>query len=292
MRVSNLSQIQIDKLKLQIEKSEILSRQLIEDAALSLPRTEKNILLNFRDLVYHLSGARVVNCESSLPQENYIDYDLADLSQNRTKLTDEQILWKIYFEMAFESFQKKMIPLELLDNLSFDDIISIRGPLFNAKFQQRYDQLLQIIIDALTPQKEDEILFDIIELENIRNELESTFEEIFINELSQFQKKATISNLKSLGNVTASVALGIIGFIPGVGAAASATSILKDSPSLFFNIGQTFRSSKNVNDFKSYLSAREKILNDKIQNSKLSDRSTMIEIVQFITNSILDKLKM
>jgi|AntAceMinimDraft_17_1070374.scaffolds.fasta_scaffold08201_1 hypothetical protein len=289
-QLKNVSNDEIQNIINEIESVDIFSRELIDSIAKNFTRNDRALLLNFRDLIYHMSGARVVNCESALPQENYIDYDLADLSHNRTKLSDEQILWKLYFEMALETLHKKMIPIEILDILSFQDILTIRKPLLEAGFQERYDSLINKIILGMQSQS-SKLLFNINELEQIRIKLKETFDIIFEEELSQFQKKLVKSDIKELGNVSSSVALGILGFIPGIGSIASALSVLKDSPSLIFNIGQSYTSLKSLSNFEDYISKREKILREKILMANISDKSLMLEAVQHLTNSMYDKLK-
>lgn len=73
----------------------------------------------------------MVNCESALPQENYIDYDLADLEQKRVRLTEEQVLWKLLVELILDSLQRAVIPVEMLDRLSFADVMKIRQPFWS-----------------------------------------------------------------------------------------------------------------------------------------------------------------
>ena len=87
----NLSKEDLDSLLSEIEEHEILTREIILESVSTWPRKEKRIFLNFVNLIYHMSGARVVNCESALPQENYIDYSLSDFSKHRAALSDTQV---------------------------------------------------------------------------------------------------------------------------------------------------------------------------------------------------------
>jgi len=89
-----------------------------------------------------MSGARVVNCESALPQENYIDYSLTDFSKHRVMLSDTQVFLKIFFELAFETLYRNALPVEVLDILSFEDIHCLRKPLENSSFRRKYDNLI------------------------------------------------------------------------------------------------------------------------------------------------------
>ncbi len=282
--------IVIDNLKKEIRENRIISRSQIEHFAKKLSNPQKELLYNFRELIYHLSGARVVNCESSLPQENYIDYDIADLKGKRNKLSDDQILFKLFIELAFETIQRRMIPFELLDWLSFDDILSIRKPILESNFQRKYDQLISMLIKGIR-QDYTGLFFDLNQLEKIRNSLELTFKEVFENELPYFMKNCAMKQAKELGSIGSSVALGALGFFPVIGQVASSASILKDSPALLFNIRQTLSSRKAISDLGCYISNKEYLLRKKIEESSISDRATMLEMVDLFSQLIGEKIK-
>ncbi|MFV9644497.1 MAG: hypothetical protein ACNYWU_01615 [Desulfobacterales bacterium] len=280
----------INNIKKEISENRIISRSQIEHFAKELTSSQKELLYNFRELVYHLSGARVVNCESSLPQENYIDYDIADLKGKRTKLSDEQILFKLFIELAFETIQRRMIPFELLDWLSFDDILSIRKPILESDFQNKYDYLISRLVKGVK-QDYNELFLNLNELEKIRNSLELTFKEVFEKELPHFLKKRAIKQAKELGSVGSSVALGALGFIPVIGQVASGVSVLKDSPALLFNVRQTLSSQKAVNDLGTYIQNKETLLRQKIEKAHLSEQAIMLEMVDLFSQTLGEKIK-
>jgi len=240
--------------------------------------------------MYHLSGARVINCESSLPQENYIDYDIADLTGKRSKLSDEQILFKLFIELAFESIQRRMIPIELLDLLSFNDVLKIRQPILESNFQAKYDNLIQRVIKGIK-QDYSETFFDLNELENIRKHLETTFIDIFEKELPNFIRKKKKEELKKLSSVGSSVALGALGFVPEVSAVASGISVLKDSPALIFNIRQFHSSDKSITDLERYLKIKEDIVKRQIDKTHISDQSTMLDMVELLSSTLSEKIR-
>ena len=133
----------LDGLIREIELNDIFSRELLIKSISTWSLRDQKIILNFVNLVYHMSGARVVNCESVLPQENYIDYSLTDFAKHRAMLSDTQIFLKLFFELAFETLHRNIFPIELLDILSFEDIYYLKEPLINSTFHSRYDELIQ-----------------------------------------------------------------------------------------------------------------------------------------------------
>jgi hypothetical protein len=126
----------VPRLVSEIRQGALLERELIDRVTKGAPRKFRRLLQNYRELIYHMSGARVVHCESALPQENYIDYDLADLRQKRARLSEQQILWKLLIELVFDSLQMELLPIEMLDALTFQDIMLIREPLLASNFQK------------------------------------------------------------------------------------------------------------------------------------------------------------
>lgn len=274
----------------ELKPSQHFSRADVELASAGLPEEAKQVLLSFRELAYHMSGARVVNSESSLPQEDYLDFDLADLQQKRTRLTEEQILWKLFLETVIESFQRRMLPIEILDVLSFEDVLTMRQPILESTFQEQYDRLVRTVVCGGTPGMTDR-LFDLAELEAIRQKLQETFAEVFDRELQGFLKKHLVGDVKRLGSVASSVALGAAGLIPGLGTAASAVSLLKDSPALLCNVKQVHASARSLSSFDAYVHERERLLKDRISATDISDKTAMLDMVDLFTATIAEKLR-
>jgi hypothetical protein len=273
-----------------IRSNPILTRAKVEQLASGLTASQRHVLLNYRELIYHMSGARVVNCESSLPQENYIDYDLADLSQRRAKLSDDQILWKLFIEAVLESFQLAMLPVELLDDLSFKDILLMRGPLLDSTFQEEYDNLVSTAISAVvTP---TDRLLDLQQLETVRANLSNSFAAVIDEEAPTLMRKHFIESTKELRTVSSSVAVGLLGFLPGVGSFISAANVIKDTPSLIFNVGQVYRSKDSVSSLQDYVDFREQLMNRSIEHSHISDKATMLDMVQILLSVMRQKLQL
>lgn len=287
--LGDISSQSVSDLLESIQLSQILTRSQVDRFASGLPRHQRRLLLNYRELIYHMSGARVVNCESSLPQENYIDYDLADLSQHRTKLSEEQILWKLFIEAVLESFQRAMIPVEMLDELSFGDILLMRQPLLDSSFQKEYDHLISTTVAAVA--KPTDRVLDLQQLDEVRTRLSSTFAAVIDQEAPAFMKKRFLESTKELRSVSSSVALGLLGFIPLVGPAFSAAGVIKDTPSLVFNVGQAYHSRESLSSIQNYVDFRQRVLERGIQNSGISDKSTMLDMVQLLLSAVRARME-
>lgn len=289
-QISSKSQLIVNNLAAEIHKEALLARDLIDRATIGLPRKEKKLLQSYRELLYHISGARVVHCESALPQENYIDYDIADFRQKRVRLSEEQILSKLLIELVFDSLQKSMLPVELLDLLTFQDILQIRVPLMSSSFQTKYDTLVQTVVKSYESQKAE--IFNFEKLEAIRRDLSITFDTVLQNELPKFLKKKALEHSKELASVSASVALGLAGAVPGIGLVASAMSVMKDTPALFVNVGQTYRSIKSIYEQDKYYRNKEQLIRTEIERSSIGEKAIMYEMVDLLLNVIAKRIQL
>ena len=291
--LTNLPKGKLHFLISEIEKNDILTRELILKSISTWSSREQKTLLNFVNLVYHMSGARVVNCESALPQENYIDYSLTDFSKHRVMLSDTQVFLKIFFELAFETLYKNTLPVELLDILSFEDIYYLRKPLQNRSFCRKYDNLIktcvQVIRDSET--NSDAVAYDIEKPLEILEQISKTFEKVFKQELPEFLKKKHKETTKELRKSTLSLGFGVAGFVPYVSTIATSLSLPSTSREFFINLNQWVRSRKEMNDYDLYLKNKEKTLHQMIEKYTISERSTLLDALDLLTNIISVKLK-
>lgn len=291
-RLTGVSHDAVQSLIATLRANPLLGREELEELSGFLPTQAQEAFLNYRELVYHMSGARVINCESSLPQENYVDYDLADLQQKRTKLSEEHIFWKLFIELALDSFQRRVLPVELLDLLSFEDILAIRTPLLDSSFQAAYDQLVKAAIKGFQDESHPTSLLDLSALEALRAKLEVTLRAVFEEELPIFLKNRAFSQAKEVASVGFSVALGALGFVPILGYVASGMSVIRDSPALFFNIGELYRSSKAISSMETYARNRHVALETSLENSDISNKSTMLDMIDVLTSSLSEKIRL
>ncbi len=276
----------------EIERNQILFREKILEGISDWPIKEQKNLLNFVNLVYHMSGARVVDCESALPEENYIDYSLADFSEHRTTLSETQVFIKVFLELAFEILYKQALPIELLDLLTFEDIYHLRKPIKRSTFCQKYDELLRKCVTTLEKPtvNYDEWAYDIQEPWEILKRISQTFEEIFRQELPEFLKKKHRALTRELQKNTLSLGLGVIGLIPVVGNVADAISLLSSSRDVFVNLSKSLKGRKEVDDYNLYVKNKEKALRNFIVSHSISEKSALLDTLDLIIDTISVKI--
>lgn len=290
----SLSKGKLDSLLSEIERNEILTREIILEGISIWPRKEQRTLLNFVNLIYHISGAKVVNCESALPQENYIDYSLTDFSKHRVALSDTQVFLKIFFELAFEILHKNVLPVELLDLLSFEDISYLRKPIEKSSFRRKYDEVIQRSVQIVRKSEIDPegVVYDIEEPLEILEQISKAFEEIFKQELSGFLKRKHKETTKELQKSTLSLGIGIAGLVPYVGNVATALSLVQSSRETFVNLTQSLRSRREIHDYDLYLKNKERVLRQLIAKYPISEKSVLLDTLDLLVNTISTRIKL
>lgn len=276
----------------EIDKKDILTREYILKIISKWPLKEQKTILNFINLVYHLSGAKVVNCESALPQENYIDYSISDFSKHRMVLSDTQVFLKIFFELSFEILNRNTLPVELIDNLSFNDIYYLRIPLKNSLFQRKYDKMIRKSLKIIKNTKyvSDVLSYDIKEPLEILVDLVRTFEAVFKHESIEFMKRKQKEAIKDLRKSTLLLGYNVLEFFPGFSYFTNLLNLSSTSREVFNNINQVFKSKKEMSDYNLYLKNKEKILHKMIQKYSISERSTFLDALDLITKTIFGKI--
>lgn len=290
----SLSKRNLDSLLNEIERNKILTREIILKGISSWPTKEQRILLNFVNLIYHMSGARVVNCESALPQENYIDYSLTDFFKHRATLSDTQVFLKIFFELAFEILHKNALSVDLLDLLSFEDINHLREPIEKSSFRKKYDELIQKSIQIMMKSENnlEDVVYDIKKTGEILDQISKTFEEIFKQELPEFLKKKYKETTKELWKSTLSIGIGIAGLVPYLGNIATPLSLFQSLREIFVNLKQSFRSKREIHNYNLYLKNKEKRLRQLIEKYPISEKSILLDILDLLVKTISTKFKL
>ncbi len=145
-------------------------------------------LTDYADFVYYLSGARAVNSEGVLPQENFIDFSIADLARGKTKLSDYEIFYRIFISIVKEKTQK-YFPLEILDTLTFDDIVELRKTLLHSGFVEKYNALMEKTKQRIEITDTEQLILTVDELAQFENELHLIFTDTVVKEVYQMKKK-------------------------------------------------------------------------------------------------------
>lgn len=195
-------------------ENRFLQRPHVESVAKGLNNTVGPFLVNYANLIYRLSGARVVNSEGHFPQSNLTNLKLVG---NDEILSDEGIFWDLYAETVF-SYLGTAIRLtpDRLKNLTFSDILIIRKALFDKGFSQEYDKLIGLVKSDSNITDPDKLIIHMQEISQIAIKLKESFSQRIASELSIKDTKNTENALWQVTNAIALVANPQVGLVVGV----------------------------------------------------------------------------
>lgn len=195
------------------DDSQFLQRKHIEEVAKKAPAATATYLVNYSNLIYRLSGARVVNSEGHFPQSNLTKLELAG---NDKLICDDSIFWDIYIETVL-SFLNSAIRLtpERLNGLAFKDILTIRKVLLDSLFIKGYDRLISLAKKETTIDDPERLLLQMHEINEVANELKKLFSEKVESEIVQQNTAVRENALLQVANALALVASPEVGLIVG-----------------------------------------------------------------------------
>jgi len=177
-----------------ISNSEIDGRyfsreKLTQDLDSSFPRHISIALNQWISLLYYISGARVVNCENYLPQENFVHYNLATLDINRHILTDREIFHSILMATVLSSIYNQAYPVDIIKNLSINDILIFRSQNQHrgSLFREKYEACLSICEKSRRIFDKEELLLNLGQLRALAEEIRAAFSEKLQSELGSFK---------------------------------------------------------------------------------------------------------
>ncbi|EDN68648.1 hypothetical protein BGP_0474 [Beggiatoa sp. PS] len=190
-----------------------LRREHIEKVGKHYNQTIQDFFNSYANLVYRISGARVVNSEGHFPQSNLTRLGITG---NEQDISDDSIFWDIYVE-AVMSFLNSAVKLttERLDNLTFSDILKIRQALFNITFSQTYDELISAAKQKISISDPDKLILKQQEIILSAQELREVFKEKIRFELETKNCEKRENSLWQVANVLALVSTPQIGMLVG-----------------------------------------------------------------------------
>jgi hypothetical protein len=278
-----------------VQNTPRMGRGVYDRCAALLSHQDRDVMLNFRDILYHMSGSRVIRCESHLPPATYIDFSHKDMAQGDVALDETSVFWKVFMEVAFESLQRPLLPVEMLDLLTFEDIYHIRQPLHNSVFLQQYEQILQ---QATRPRQQLDplaLVHDVDTMMQVREGLQHTFDAVFSHQRMPFvQRQVAHAGGQEIAKSAVSIGLGLVGMIPNpVTAMVSVVGGLAlEAPSLFVNLYQRLRKPLTQATTEDYVTTRNQTLKQVVQRMDIQQSTVLIDAANLITRALSEKMRL
>jgi hypothetical protein len=167
-----------------------------------------DILKNYADLVYYLSGARTVKSEGVLPQENLIDFSLSELAGGKTRLSEQEVFFKLFLDIV-KTKTCTIFPADFLDAISIEDAIDLHNVAIAREFTEKYNIIQLKTKEALDIRDPEQLILLLGELDEFETELHYEFNLALDRELPTRVKE---EKQRSAGRVLQAVASI---FIPG-----------------------------------------------------------------------------
>lgn len=158
----------------------------------------------YADFVYYLSGARATESEGVLPQENLVDVSLSDLVGSNTKLTDNEIFFKVFIDTV-KARTSTIFPNDFLDAITIEDALDLRMVAASEEFVTQYN-LLQIktkeSIDMQDPEKYVLLLSELEEFEtSLHLRFNNALDAELTSRLHESRQRAAGQVLHSLASI-------------------------------------------------------------------------------------------
>ncbi len=283
-KLTNLHENERDRLKGELHEVSMLSRRDLDKLTSKLDSTARSKIRKFGNLLYYLSGANTVECESLLHSIEYMDYTIPDMIEHRTTLNSEIIFWKLFVELIFNTFNTSTIPLESMDILDFNDIEQIRKPIQEVKFCEDYDKMLQIAVAKVQQSRQQTLSTACENLLAMRESIARTFRESVELQKTAFIKSRKRTLNTNIAKSTFHFSVGLAGLIPVVGTAFGLVGATSSGLELCTNIAERVNVNKLLYDKRCAIT---KI----IDQTEFSDKHKLIDAVAFIGEVIASKYR-
>ena len=189
-------------------------------------------------------------------------------------------------ELIFEKINNITIPYELLDLLTFKDIAEIRKPIIDSNFINKYELIIQSGFKNLNERTDENILFDIHEINDISEQLRNNFIQIIEKELTSYFKKKRNAAIKGLAKNSISIGLGLL---PLSSLANAGLGLSGESKAIRTNILEVYKNNKAIKDKNINFSIKQRGLEALIGKFDIADKTALIDTVRLITRTIQEK---
>lgn len=161
---------------------------------------------NFANLLYRVSGARVVGAEGHFPQANLVK---AGITASDHKIADSSIFWDMFVDAVLSNLSSATaVTVERLDRLKFSDIANLRREELFRSFREKFDGLLAEAKGRPPSQDPGRLFFDCMEIDSLAADLRRSFADAIRRELKAKAIEDRVPGIWEIASATASYAVG------------------------------------------------------------------------------------
>ena len=231
------------------QKDRFLSRDIIKLTTSGYRKNVREYIENYINLVYRLSGSRVVNSEGHFPQSNLTKIGIIG---NESSVNDETIFWDIFVEAASSHLSTvAKLPIEHLDRLEFTDILNIRKSFFQVRFVEKYDELISLSKSEVSIKDPEKLILRAQEISQSAKNLRQNF-------LDNISQEVTVKKTGNRENSLLQIANTIAMVNPVAGGIVGVVSALKSIPEITAPISNDLSSSiqHRMNWFREFVNTQ------------------------------------
>ena len=142
----------------------------------------REIVNGYADFLYYLSGAKAVQSEGILPQENIVDFSLSDLEKKKTSLSETEVFFKVFIDTV-KAATSTHFPTDLLDVLTIGDAVRLHRIASEEQFISKYNLIQEKTKEGLGLSDPERLVFLMNELLEFENDLHRQFTKAIDEEL-------------------------------------------------------------------------------------------------------------
>lgn len=194
-----------------------------------LPPSLRDKVAAFCQTSYHVIGTTVVNCEAGtdLSPMSRFKADsvlLANRDSELKELSEEAIFLHAFMGYALSQIQSLVLPLQVVDVMSFEEVHHLSRALRQQGFQAKYEKVLEAAICSAVAKDARETLeeIDFDALASVAREIAKEFQTYLDEELASYGTREYDLEKGGALEVAADIGLDALSGIPGPGNVISA----------------------------------------------------------------------
>jgi hypothetical protein len=224
------------------------------------------LLSNYADFVYYLGEALAVGSEGILPQENIMDFTTSALAGKRTRLSESQILTKVFVD-TIKAVTSTHFPTDFLDALRIPDAVELHQIAVQSDFIAKYNAIQRAVKDGLVLQDAERLVLTFEELGEMEHQLQTQFEAALKRELPRKMVERRLGGLAKALHTIGTLA------IPFYGNLDAAVDLILSA----FNVAGK---DQIANDITRRVQNGVGVFQRVVDRRKLSDRPVLLDFVE------------
>ena len=231
------------------DSDRFLSREILQLAITGYRKEVRLYIENFINLVYRISGSRVVNSEGHFPQSNLTKVGVVG---NDKIVSEDAIFWDMYIEAVASHLSTALkLTVDRIDRLRYSDILKLRESFFRVGFLKKYDDIISLSKSEVDIEDPEKLLLRAQEIAESAMKLRQYFLENIVQEINTKDSSQNENALFQIANVIAPLE-------PTIGSVVGVVSSMKAIPEITAPISKdlSLSISNRMELFRDFINSR------------------------------------